>query len=154
MAFRKKRRGMLLYAVTKRVYFNLEDDLPDSRGQSRRFQPPTARFHSLFRRTCMHLSCWTQAYLKSMSGKVKREKCPFCVLRVARQFTCVFSELHHGLHRFGVGQCHEPEKLGPPAAFVEVHLDGLFFLLEHLTFAIVKAINKHQHSCNNGTHTK
>lgn len=46
--------------------------------------------------------------------------------------TCVLSELHHGLHSLWVSQSHEPEQLGPPTAFMKIHLYGLLFLFKHL----------------------
>lgn len=55
--------------------------------------------------------------------------------------TCVLSELHHSLHSLGVRQSHEPEELGPPAAFMEIHLYGLLFLLEHLKAAVKMRLN-------------
>lgn len=53
-------------------------------------------------------------------------------------FTCVLSELHHGLHCLGVCQSHEPEELSPPTAFMEIHLYGFLLLFEHLNAAIRK----------------
>lgn len=55
--------------------------------------------------------------------------------------TCVLSELHHGLHGLRVGQSHEPEELGSSTAFMEIHLYGLLFLLEHLNAAIRTKLN-------------
>ena len=41
-------------------------------------------------------------------------------------------ELDHGLERLRVGEGHHPKELRPPAALVQVHLDGVLLLLEHL----------------------
>lgn len=56
-------------------------------------------------------------------------------------FTRVLSELHHSLHRLWVCQSHEPEKLGPPTAFMEIHLYGFLLLFEHLKAAMKWRLN-------------
>lgn len=53
----------------------------------------------------------------------------------------MLSELHHSLHRLRVCQSHEPEELGPPTAFMEIHLYGFLLLFEHLKAATKRRLN-------------
>ena len=53
-----------------------------------------------------------------------------------RHHLVALPELQHGLQTGRVGQSHDPEQLGTATAFVEVDLDGLFFLFKHLKVKI------------------
>lgn len=100
--------------------------VPGSPDLNKRCPPQTALCHSLYHRTCRHLSCWKLVYLQSIKENVgyrtntmfleihifellmynvSMSFNPECAIPTTVIYqcalcftTCVFSELHHCLH--------------------------------------------------------